>query len=106
MYIGWTSEILIILNASSSVTEDQNPDGPQVDETMIAAEMDKAFLTPAGNNIVNNKRFAGFSKVFDALLHLGFVNVQPMEQLQPGAAPITWRELSLMLQPDLTTYDL
>lgn len=51
-------------------------------------------------------RFAGFSKVFDALLHLGFVNVQPMEQLQPGAAPITWRELSLMLQPDLTTYDL
>lgn len=62
MYIGWTSEILIILNASSSVTEDQNPNGPQVDETMIAAEMDKAFLTPAGNNIVNNKRFAGFSK--------------------------------------------
>lgn len=62
MYIGWTSEILIILNAYTSVSEDQSPNGPALDETMIVAEMDKAFLTPAGNNIVNNKRFTGFSK--------------------------------------------
>lgn len=51
-------------------------------------------------------RYAGFSKVFDALVTLGFVSTQPLEQLKPGAAPITWRELSLLLQPDLTTYDL
>jgi saccharopine dehydrogenase-like NADP-dependent oxidoreductase len=51
-------------------------------------------------------RYKGFSKIFDALVTLGFVNAQPLEQLNPGAAPITWRELALLLQPDLTTYDL
>jgi alpha-aminoadipic semialdehyde synthase len=51
-------------------------------------------------------RYKGFSEIFDALVKLGFVNPQPLDQLQPGAAPITWRELALILQPDLTTYDL
>lgn len=51
-------------------------------------------------------RYTGFSKIFDALLKLGFVNPTPMERLKPGAAPMKWRELALLLQPDLTTYDL
>jgi hypothetical protein len=62
MYIGWTSEILIILNANTATSEELNVNGTLADETIIAAEMDKIFQTPAGNNIVNNKRFAGFSK--------------------------------------------
>ncbi len=51
-------------------------------------------------------RYRGFSKVFDALLRLGFVNTEPLDQLKPGAAPMSWRELALLLQPDQTTYDL
>jgi len=62
MYIGWTSEILIILNANIVTSEDLDTNSTLANETIIAAEMDKIFQTPAGNNIVNNKRFAGFSK--------------------------------------------
>ena len=51
-------------------------------------------------------RYQGFCKVFDALVTLGFVNPAPMDALKEGAPPMTWRDLSLYLQPDLTTYDL
>ncbi len=51
-------------------------------------------------------RYKNTCQVLNALVTLGYVNPARNDMLVQGAKRITWRELSLLLMPDLTTYDL
>lgn len=68
MYVGWDEHTLIIVNGMSntedgawSYTDDEKKrplDGPG----LMPAEMARAFMVPAGSNIVGNSRFAKLAK--------------------------------------------
>lgn len=63
MYVGWTPDLLIIINAATVADAADQGEGQDTagNSTLILAEMDKAFRVPAANPMVNNKRFATFA---------------------------------------------
>ncbi len=79
MYAGWSTDLLIIINAQPAAIDDEDADrmddapGNSLD---IAAEMEKAFQVPVGNTIMNNKRFSSFgAHRYDLSFWLNYGNV-------------------------------
>ncbi|MBX2905459.1 MAG: DUF4836 family protein [Taibaiella sp.] len=79
MYAGWNNELLIIINAQPAAVDDEDADrmddapGNTLD---IAKEMETAFMVPAGNTIMNNKRFSSFgAHRYDLSFWLDYGNV-------------------------------
>lgn len=55
MYVAWDKQILIILNGVAATEIDE--EAPQNGDVLMPAEIARAFSVPAGNTMVNNKRF-------------------------------------------------
>jgi hypothetical protein len=74
MYVGWSSNLLIIINATAADDDEESDRKSNPDEVaVIIAEMDKAFKVPATNSIIHNKRFSGFeSHNYDLSFYLNY----------------------------------